>query len=457
VPGKKTAAPAVTAAAAGLVLALFTHGTHANHGPAASTAAHLVALRKAATGAGSQLAASFIGSVAPEAVDAQKQYGVPAAVTIAQAIDESDWGRSSLAAQYHNLFGIKGNGTAGSVTLPTQEYQNGSWVTVDAQFAVYNSDAESVTAHAQLLATSGYYTRAMTDKGNPDQFAADLTGVYATDPGYGGTLVSFMRAYNLYQYDQGGNTGQSRAGQPAVTLPGDTSPAVVAAINYALSQLGKPYSWGGTGPDSFDCSGLVMMAYQAAGVELPRTSQDQWAQGTRIPDGQEKAGDLVFFAGGDGTPDAPGHVGLVTGKNQMIEAYAAGVPVRVSTFGEPSSPDGDQQVVGFTRPAGTASQAQQQAAQAQPSQAPSQQQAPAARPEPSRPAAQPSQAPAAPAPSRSGSDGYADVPGVITPVLAPSGSTPQRPASGNIPGAQPQPQPSQSPQPGQAVIPGIPG
>jgi cell wall-associated NlpC family hydrolase len=58
----------------------------------------------------------------------------------------------------------------------------------------------------------------------------------------------------------------------------------------------------------------------------------------------------VFFAGSDGTPTAPGHVGLVIGKNTMIEAYAVGTPVRVSTFGTPQSPQGDGTVVGFAQP-----------------------------------------------------------------------------------------------------------
>jgi len=144
---------------------------------------------------------AFISLIAPGAVAAQQRYGVPASVTIAQAIEESAWGQSSLADRYHNLFGIKGSGPAGSVTLPTQEYENGSWVTIDAQFAVYRNDAQSIAAHAELLATSGYYTRAMADRAHPDAFAHDLTGVYATDPGYGGNLVALMKLYNLYQYD----------------------------------------------------------------------------------------------------------------------------------------------------------------------------------------------------------------------------------------------------------------
>jgi flagellum-specific peptidoglycan hydrolase FlgJ len=144
---------------------------------------------------------AFISLIAPGAVAAQQRYGVPASVTIAQAIEESAWGQSSLAARYHNLFGIKGSGPAGSVTLPTREYENGSWVTIDAQFAVYHNDAESVADHAELLATSGYYIRAMADRAEPDAFANDLTGVYATDPDYGANLIALMKLYNLYQYD----------------------------------------------------------------------------------------------------------------------------------------------------------------------------------------------------------------------------------------------------------------
>ena len=93
-----------------------------------------------------------------------------------------------------------------------------------------------------------------------------------------------------------------------------------------------------------------MMAYRAAGVDIARTSQQQWLQLPHVLAAQVLPGDLVFFAGSDGTPVAPGHVGLVIGKNTMIEAYAAGTPVRVSTFGTPQSPPGDGTVVGFARP-----------------------------------------------------------------------------------------------------------
>jgi flagellum-specific peptidoglycan hydrolase FlgJ len=144
---------------------------------------------------------AFIGEVVPGAVAAQRRYGVPAAVTIAQAIDESAWGQSMLAAKDHNLFGIKGTGPAGSDPLPTQEYENGRPVTVTASFRIYHNFAESIDDHGKLLATSGFYTRAMADRQDPNAFATALTGVYATDPDYGTKLIGLMRGYDLYRYD----------------------------------------------------------------------------------------------------------------------------------------------------------------------------------------------------------------------------------------------------------------
>ena len=130
----------------------------------------------------------------------QSRYGVPAAVTIAQAIDESGWGQSALAIRDHNLFGIKGSGPAGTDMMPTQEYQNGQYVTVTSPFRVYHNVAESIADHGKLLATSSSYQHAMADRHLPDAFATDLTGVYATDPHYGSSLIAIMRLYNLYQF-----------------------------------------------------------------------------------------------------------------------------------------------------------------------------------------------------------------------------------------------------------------
>ena len=126
---------------------------------------------------------AFINQVAPGAMAAQARYGIPAAVTIAQAIEESRWGHSPLAVRDHNLFATKGTSPAG------------------ARFRVYHNVAECSTDHAKLLATSPAYHQAMASRHRPDAFANALTGVYATDPQYGTRLIAIMRLYNLYKYD----------------------------------------------------------------------------------------------------------------------------------------------------------------------------------------------------------------------------------------------------------------
>jgi hypothetical protein len=165
---------------------------------------------------------AFISEVAPGAVAAQSRYGIPAAVTIAQAIDESGWGQSALAIRDHNLFGIKGNGPAGADMQPTREYQNGQWVTVTAPFRVYHNVAESIADHSQLLATGASYQHAMADRHLPDAFATDLTGVYATDPQYGSNLIAIMRLYNLYRYSAG---APAEPASPAVPVVGSQAGA----------------------------------------------------------------------------------------------------------------------------------------------------------------------------------------------------------------------------------------
>lgn len=113
-----------------------------------------------------------------------------------------------------------------------------------------------------------------------------------------------------------------------VNVPAASSAAVKAVIEYAKKQLGKPYRWGGTGPDRFDCSGLTMMAYRSIGVNIPRISEDQVHFGKKIPRGKEQPGDLVFF----GDPNAPHHVGMVVKKGLMINAPHTGDVVRYANY-----------------------------------------------------------------------------------------------------------------------------
>ncbi|MCF3166627.1 C40 family peptidase [Streptomyces violaceoruber] len=96
------------------------------------------------------------------------------------------------------------------------------------------------------------------------------------------------------------------------------------AIAFAHGAIGKPYVWGATGPNAFDCSGLTQAAWKAAGVSLPRTTYTQINAGQRVPRSQLAPGDLVFFYSGIS------HVGLYIGGGQMIHAPRPGAPVRIA-------------------------------------------------------------------------------------------------------------------------------
>jgi len=87
-----------------------------------------------------------------------------------------------------------------------------------------------------------------------------------------------------------------------------------------------------------------MMAYRAAGIIIPRTSQQQWAYGKRIPASQAQPGDLVFFAGSDGTMTAPGHVGIVLRNGFMIDAPQSGENVQIQPYAN------QPHLAGFTNP-----------------------------------------------------------------------------------------------------------
>lgn len=133
-----------------------------------------------------------------------------------------------------------------------------------------------------------------------------------------------------------GSTGAAASPAPGpngLTLTG--SPAGNGAVQFAMAQIGEPYLWGGTGPDAWDCSGLMMGAWASQGVTIPRVTYTQANAGTPVSQPDARSGDLVLIPGSDGTATNPGHVGMVAGvdaagKVWLVEAPRTGLNVRLT-------------------------------------------------------------------------------------------------------------------------------
>ena len=136
---------------------------------------------------------------------------------------------------------------------------------------------------------------------------------------------------------------QTAGGLPVVQAP---SQVTATAIAYAEQQLGKPYLWGGAGPDRFDCSGLTMMAWARAGVQLLHYTGYQWEEGPHVPLNQLRRGDLLFYATNTSDPSTIHHVAIYIGNGMMVNAPYTGAFVRIDSMYAPGG------LIGAVRPAG---------------------------------------------------------------------------------------------------------
>jgi peptidoglycan DL-endopeptidase CwlO len=116
--------------------------------------------------------------------------------------------------------------------------------------------------------------------------------------------------------------GNSNSGSTPVPYPGPTSTQADKAVAFAYAQIGKPYVWGATGPSSYDCSGLVQAAWNAAGVSIPRTTYEQWASLPQVPMSDLQPGDLIMYNG-------ESHVAIYVGKGMIIDAPHSGADVEL--------------------------------------------------------------------------------------------------------------------------------
>ncbi|MBV7390088.1 MULTISPECIES: glycoside hydrolase family 73 protein [Enterococcus] len=148
----------------------------------------------------------FIQTLEPHAKQLQQSYGILPSIILGQAILESNWGQSTLASQYYNLFGIKSSGNQSSIHLETQEYVNDQWITIQGNFRVYQSWEESMDDHTLLFVNgtdwnSDLYKNVLSATNYQEAATALQTAGYATDPDYAQKVINVIETYQLNQYD----------------------------------------------------------------------------------------------------------------------------------------------------------------------------------------------------------------------------------------------------------------
>lgn len=232
---------------------------------------------------------------------------VPGHDQVAQLVARSGGGRLVIVAL--------ANGTPGQAAALARRLPGGRevlWIappgTTVRQAAAYRA---IVTAHRRFRVES--LPAALTTAGGPTSRTAKTAapGSFAPIAALATATLTASYVSTAYRLD----TVSSQAD---------------AVLSWAEEQLGKPYKWAAAGPDSYDCSGLTMDAFAQSGITLPHNANAQWQQTRERPVAESMlaAGDLVFFAGSDGTRAAPGHVGIYVGDGEIIDAPYSGAKVR---------------------------------------------------------------------------------------------------------------------------------
>ena len=154
--------------------------------------------------------------------------------------------------------------------------------------------------------------------------------------------------------NSGSSQGNGASRVPSSSVGGDTipnlpapSPRAAAAIAYAEAQLGKPYEYAASGPNTYDCSGLTMMAWAAAGVSMPHYSGAQYAMFPHVPLDQLQPGDLLFWG-----PGGSEHVAMYIGGGLQIAATHTGDYVRIQPDGIESGRRGPPRLIPLSAPTG---------------------------------------------------------------------------------------------------------
>jgi cell wall-associated NlpC family hydrolase len=171
------------------------------------------------------------------------------------------------------------------------------------------------TLQREQLAAERAQTTAKEEIATANHLQSQINGKVKTIHAKLDVLNSSAMSQAMAVFDQTGN-------YPNIVLPEATNVGTTA-LRAALTQRGKPYVWGAAGPDSYDCSGLVMWAFLQEGISLPHYTGDQWNAGMHVSRADLEPGDLVFFFADIS------HVGLYLGNGLMVDAPSTGQVVQV--------------------------------------------------------------------------------------------------------------------------------
>ncbi len=224
---------------------------------------------------------------------------------------------NSSPDKYLSQAGIESQQAAQEAVLMRSVAQEKAQLALDKKFA-----AEALAQQQQVLA------QAQTAKSQVESKLSQKK-----------QLMSTLTAAQQEQVNSAGGTTSYSGVLPSV------SGRAGAAVAYAKSKLGDPYVWGATGPDSFDCSGLTSAAWAYAGVQIPRTSEEQYSGLSRFYSASQlQPGDLIFFEG-----NPPGHVAIYVGGGMYIHAPHSGTVVQYGSLDPGSQYYGYMSVTGYAR------------------------------------------------------------------------------------------------------------
>jgi cell wall-associated NlpC family hydrolase len=175
-----------------------------------------------------------------------------------------------------------------------------------------------------------------------NNFSAELGGNYKANLGEATRVLNIIKKGSAHLHCEGtggADTGTTPGGPVGAyglpvsyMLPSDISDPARTAVLGGLSALGRPYVFGATGPNAFDCSGLMQWAWAKAGIDLPHYTVDQWHSGVATDEAHISPGDLVLTPGSDGMLANPQHVGMYIGRGLVLEAPQTGDVVKVVTY-----------------------------------------------------------------------------------------------------------------------------